>query len=149
MERKEFLSLVSASTASFLIMGCLGGCSKKAMDDPDMQPNKPGTGPSGKIDFILNLDDAGNALLKTKGNALVKNGVIVAYTNAGTYIAVAAACTHQGTTVEYRANANLFHCPNHGSNFTETGAVIKGPADTPLEQYNTALTGSNLRVFEK
>jgi cytochrome b6-f complex iron-sulfur subunit len=148
MERKEFLSLLSASTASFLMMGCLGGCSKKAMDDPDMQPNQPGGGTSGKKDFTLNLEDAGNAPLKTKGNALVKNGTIVAYTNAGTYIAVAAACTHQGTTVEYQAAANRFHCPNHGSNFTESGAVINGPASIPLEQYKTTLTGNTLRVYE-
>ncbi|CAN5828748.1 Rieske (2Fe-2S) protein [soil metagenome] len=147
MERKEFLSLLSAGTASFLVMGCLGGCSKKAMDDPDMQPNQPGGG-TNKTDFTFSLDDAGNASLKTKGNALVKNGVIVAHTNAGTYIAVAAACTHQGTTVEFQAPANRFHCPNHGSNFTETGAVINGPAGTPLKQFKTTLTGNNLRVHE-
>lgn len=148
MERKEFLSLLSAGTASFLAMGCLGGCSKKALDDPDMQPTKPGGGASGKTDFTLNLEDAGNASLKTKGNALVKNEVIVAHTNAGSYIAVAAACTHQGTTVEFQATANRFHCPNHGSNFTETGSVINGPAGIPLQQFKTTLTGNNLRVYE-
>lgn len=147
MERKEFLSLLSASTASFLVMGCLGGCSKKAMDDPDMQPNQPGGGGT-KTDFTLNLDDAGNASLKTKGNALVKNGVIVAHTNAGAYIAVSAACTHQGTTVEYQASASRFHCPNHGSNFTETGAVLNGPAAAPLKEFKTTLTANNLRVYE-
>lgn len=149
MERKEFLSLLSASTASFLVMGCLGGCSKDSADDPDMQPRNPGSGTNSKVDFTLNLEDTSNASLKIKGNALVRNRVIVAYTNAGNYIAVAAACTHQGTIVEYQASRNLFHCPNHGSNFTESGAVINGPASTALQQYNTTLTSNNLRVFEK
>jgi cytochrome b6-f complex iron-sulfur subunit len=74
-----------------------------------MQPNQPGSGPSTKKDFTLNLAQAGNLSLKTKGNALVKNGVIIAYTNAGDYIAVDAASTHQGTTVEYQAASSGFH----------------------------------------
>ncbi len=148
MERKEFLSMLSASTASFLVMGCLGGCTKKTMDDPDMQPTTPGGGTSAKTDFTLNLEENANATLKTKGNALVKNGVIIAHTNAGTYLAVAAACTHQGTIVQYQANANRFHCPNHGSNFAESGTVINGPAAIALQQFKTTLTGNTLRVHE-
>ncbi len=148
MERKEFLSLLSGASASLLIMGCMGSCTKKDLDDPNMPPSQPGTGASAKMDFTLNLAQAVNATLKTKGNAIVKEGVIIAYTNAGDYIAVAAACTHQGTTVEYQAAASRFYCPTHGSNFNENGAVINGPASTALKQYKTALTGDNLRVYE-
>lgn len=146
MERKEFLSLLSGASASLLMMGCLGSCTKK--DDPDMQPNQSGSGTPAKKDFTLNLDETGNASLKTKGNALVKNSVIIAYTNAGDYIAVDAACTHQGATIEYQASDSRFHCPSHGSNFKESGAVINGPATSALKQYKTALTGNNLRIYE-
>jgi cytochrome b6-f complex iron-sulfur subunit len=147
MERKEFLSLLSAGTASMLMFGCLGGCTKKDSEDPTPQPGTgPGTGT--KKDFTLNLADPTNNTLKTKGNALVSNGVIVAYTNAGAYIAVAAACTHQGFILKYEAAANRFHCDNHGSNFSETGTVLNGPATTKLKEYKTTLTGDNLRVYE-
>jgi cytochrome b6-f complex iron-sulfur subunit len=148
MERKEFLSLLGTSAAAFFAVGCLGGCGSK---DSDPQPD-PGAGgggnPPAKKDFTLDLNDAANSLLKTKGNAVTRNGVVVAYTNAGSYIAVAATCTHEGGTLGYNAGNNNFVCPNHGSVFTENGAVANGPATRALKQYTTTLTGSNLRVFE-
>jgi cytochrome b6-f complex iron-sulfur subunit len=72
----------------------------------------------------------------------------VAFTNAGSYIAVSSACTHQGGTVGYNAGNNNFVCPNHGSVFNANGSVANGPASQSLKQYTTTLTGSNLRVFE-
>lgn len=146
MERKEFLSLLSAGTAAFFTAGCLGGCSNSDSDDPGITPG-PGGG-TNKKDFTLNLNDAANSSLKTKGNAIVSNGVIVANTLAGSYIAVSSTCTHQGATIGYDAAGNKFSCPLHGSNFNETGAVLNGPATTALKQYKTTLTGDNLRVYE-
>jgi cytochrome b6-f complex iron-sulfur subunit len=144
MERKEFLSLLGTSAAAFFALGCLGGCGSK---EADPQPDAGGT-PAGKKDFTLDLNDAANSLLKTKGNALTRNGVIVAYTNAGSYLALASTCTHEGGTIGYNAGNNNFVCPNHGSAFTDKGAVAKGPATQALKQYTTTLTGSNLRVYE-
>lgn len=150
MERKEFLSMLSTGTASMLLFTCLGGCGNSKSEDP--QPSNagntttPGTGGSTKKDFIIDLNTTTS--LKTKGNAVVQSGVIVAYTNGGSYIAVAAACTHQGTTVDFNAANTRFVCPNHGSVFTESGAVLNGPATLNLKQYKTTLTGNNLRVFE-
>lgn len=65
----------------------------------------------------------------------VKNaaGKPVAITRTGEDSAVAhsAICTHRGCTVEPRG-ADL-HCPCHGSLFSAaTGAVLHGPATTPL-----------------
>ena len=150
MERKEFLSLLSASTASVLVASCLGSCgssSKTEDPQPSTTGGSNGTGTGGaKKDFTLDLNQ--NASLKTKGNAVVSNGVIVAYTNAGTYIAVAAACTHQGTTVDFDSGTTRFTCSAHGSVFNQTGQVVTGPATTALKQYNTTLNGNNLRVYE-
>jgi cytochrome b6-f complex iron-sulfur subunit len=145
MERKEFLSLLGTGTAAFFAFGCLGGCGSK---EADPQPgNQPGGG-TAKKDFTLNLNDAANSALKTPGNAVVSNGVIVAYTNAGSYIAVASTCTHQGGTVGYQAGSNNFVCPSHGSVFSATGGVTTGPATQALKQYSTTLTGNSLRVYE-
>lgn len=126
---------MGATAGGVLFASCFSAC-KKSSDT--------GTKP---LSFTLDLNDSANAALKTNGGYLVSNGVIVAKTLSGNYIAVAAACTHQGTTVQYDSSGNRFHCPNHGSNFTTTGAVINGPATTALQQYNTELTGSSLRVF--
>lgn len=147
MERKEFLSLLGSSAAALFAVGCLGGCSSSDSDDP--QPGGPGTGGSGsKKDFTLNLATPANAILKTPGNALISNGVIVAFTTASSYIAVSSTCTHQGGTIMYNATNKRFDCPVHGSAFNENGTVLNGPAATALKQYKTTLTGDNLRVYE-
>ena len=103
---------------------------------------KVDTGPT--KDFTV---DVSSGSLATNGGFMVSNGVIIARTNTGTFLAVAAACTHQGTNINYNASGNNFVCPNHGAQFDSTGNVTQGPASTNLTQYNTTLTGTSLRVF--
>jgi cytochrome b6-f complex iron-sulfur subunit len=121
-----------------LFASCFSACKK---DDGDGKKN---TSP---VDFTLDLNASSNAALKNNGGYVVTNSVIVARTSSGNYIAVQAACTHQGTTLQYDNSNNRFHCPNHGSNFSTSGAVINGPASSSLTQYNTELNGTSLRVF--
>jgi len=85
--------------------------------------------------------------LATNGGFLVHNGIVVARTTTGSFIAVSASCTHQGTNVNYNASGNNFICPNHGAQFSSTGAVTRGPASSNLATYNTTLTGTTLRVY--
>ncbi|MES2780394.1 MAG: Rieske 2Fe-2S domain-containing protein [Bacteroidota bacterium] len=137
MDRKEFLTLIGMATGGIIISTCFDSCKK---DDSSATTAL-------SKDFTLDLTQASNAPLKNNGGFIVTNGVIVARTTAGAYIAVAAACTHQGTTVGFEAANNRFHCSNHGSNFSTTGSVINGPAGTALQQFNTSQTGNNLRIF--
>lgn len=133
MDRKEFLALIGLTAGGFLLASQLDSCKK---NDPS-----PVT-----VDFVLNLTDPANSELNNNGGYLVNQGVIVARTMTGTYIAVAAACTHKGYTVDYEGTYNQFHCSAHGSNFSSTGSVLNGPASTPLQQFKTELTGTSLRV---
>lgn len=56
---------------------------------------------------------------------------VVVHEAGGTFAAHSAICTHAGCTVEY-GNGQLV-CPCHGSIFdAKTGAVLQGPATTPL-----------------
>lgn len=149
MERKEFLSALGVSAASLLLTTCLGACSKSSGTDNGsvVPPPPPPTPPPTSVDFVLDLTLSENANLTTNGGFVYKNGIIIARTTTGAYIAVAMACTHQGTTLVYQGNQNRFFCNNHGSTFSNSGMVNIGPATTNLQQYNTALTGTNLRVF--
>ena len=137
MDRRTFLSQVGIGAAAVLMPACLGGlagCSKSS--------TTPAT--TTAIDFTLNVS---SGALASNGGYLVNNGVIVARTMSGTYIAVSASCTHQGTNVGYNSSSNDFVCPSHGAVFSSTGAVMQGPAATNLTKYNTTLTGTSLRVY--
>jgi cytochrome b6-f complex iron-sulfur subunit len=137
MDRKEFISLVGIAAGGALLVSCFDGCKKDSSSEAA----------HATIDFTLDLNASSNAALKNNGGFIVNQGVIVARTSSGTYIAVASACTHQGTTIGYQFSSNQFKCPSHGSVFSSTGAVVNGPAATPLQQFNTSLNGNNLRVF--
>jgi cytochrome b6-f complex iron-sulfur subunit len=117
-------------------MTCIQACSKTSTSPQ---------GPS-NIDFTLDLTQSSNVALKNDGGMVYSQGVLVAKTKSGTYIAVAATCTHQGSTVQYRLSSDDIYCASHGSVFSDTGSVKQGPASTALKQYATTLTGNSLRV---
>lgn len=149
LDRRQFFSLVGTSVGAVILSHCLSGCSA-AKDD--VKPggttgSNPGTG---KLNLSLNLNDAANAKLKQNGGFIYQNGLIVARTKDGQFLAVSQACTHAGTTVQYDAANNRIHCPDHGSNFKNDGSVINGPAGSPLKAFNTNFdaTTNTLKVTE-
>ena len=120
MDRKDFLSNIGMSAAAFTPLNCMG-CKK--------------------------TDGSSSAALLSSGGSLVSNGIIVAKTKAGAYIAVQRSCTHESYTLTYQSANNRFYCPNHGATFAENGAVTNGPASRSLTVYNTQLTGTTLKVY--
>ena len=148
IDRKEFMRQVGLSFGAIMLMNCLQSCSEGG-EIPDPNPTGGGT----KVDFTININDATYSSLKTKGNAVVvkAQNVIIARVNDtnGTWIAVDSRCTHEQTTINYRASSNDFLCPNHGSTFSATGAVTKSPATAALTRYSTSFDATNntLRVF--
>jgi cytochrome b6-f complex iron-sulfur subunit len=46
--------------------------------------------------------------------------------------ALSAVCTHLGCVVPWNKAQNKFMCSCHGSQYSKTGAVIRGPAPLPL-----------------
>lgn len=139
MDRKEFLAAVGLSAASFALINC-AGCSKSS--------NTSTSGVSGpsNIDFTLDLTLSANAALLSNGGSLASNGVIVARTSSGTYIAVQQSCTHENYPLVYQSGNARFYCNNHGSYFNEAGIVQISPATKSLTTYTTVLTGTSLRV---
>lgn len=142
MNRKEFFAKVGFGAAVALMPSCIGGLASSCSSDNSSSPS-PGTAPAA-VDFIL---DVSTGSLATNGGFLVTNGIVVARTNSGTFLAVSAACTHEGTNVNYAANTNNFICPNHNAQFSSTGIVTQGPASKNLKQYLTSLSGNSLRVY--
>ena len=53
-------------------------------------------------------------------------------------------CTHLGCTVNTTANG--FVCPCHGSMFTTSGDVVKGPANRPLKRLAVREKGDDVLI---
>lgn len=146
IDRKDFLKQVGVGFGAIMLMNCLQSCAEAEIPDPNPMNN------TDKLDFSIVISATGNTALQTKGGFLVVSDkkVIIARTLADQWIAVSSACTHQGTTINYRANFNDFWCPSHQSTFSATGAVTKDPATAPLKKYNVTFSANTntIRVFE-
>ncbi|MES2063399.1 MAG: Rieske 2Fe-2S domain-containing protein [Bacteroidota bacterium] len=140
MDRKEFFSAIGISAAALTVMGCLG-CSKSSNS-----ANGPSSAPTG-VDFTLDLSASANSALASNGGYLVSQGILIARTTAGAYIAVQESCTHQSYPLVYQSGSKQFYCNNHGATFTEKGVVTGGPTNRSLVVYNTSLTGTSLRIY--
>ncbi|MDA9554946.1 Rieske 2Fe-2S domain-containing protein [Pelobium sp.] len=139
MDRKEFLNAIGMGAAAVAVFNCIG-CAKNNTGSPsDPAPSN--------VDFTLDLTASANSALSTNGGYIYANGIIVARTTTGAYIAVSQTCTHENYRVIFRGSAQQFYCQNHGAAFAQNGAVINGPANQALKQYNTQLTGTNLRIY--
>jgi cytochrome b6-f complex iron-sulfur subunit len=81
------------------------------------------------------------------GQAFVPAGRSVAIfrDSAGTY-ALSTICTHLGCVV--KPNPEGFECPCHGSRFTASGDVTKGPAPLPLPWLKVSVNGGMVLVDE-
>ncbi len=149
MKRKEFISTLGVGFAA-VCTGCLAACGKGGSDGPSGGGGNPPPPPPTGVSFTADLNNE----IKNVGDFKVSGGVIlvrIAASNVvGSFTAVQQACTHEGTSIGFNANQNMFICPNHGSQFSTTGAVIQGPSTggniAALKKYNIAITGTTLTV---
>lgn len=134
MDRKEFLSQLGIGGAGIFAAACMQACSKTSAAPSD-------------VDIQLDLSTTAYSKLKTAGNYVIVQGIIVALSTSNNYLAVSAACPHEGVQVQFQSSQNQFICTAHNSVFTSTGARVSGPTPRGLTQYKTSLTGNILRVY--
>src|SRR5688572_8920113 len=132
MERSEFLKILGTGTLAACAGCALYSCAEETVDP---------------VDIILDLTAAENSALLNAGGSLSRQGIIIVRFQNNEFVALSRACTHQGTDVNFQSSKQNFRCPNHGSEFSKTGAVQVGPATKPLKQYNTEFSNDSLRVF--
>jgi nitrite reductase/ring-hydroxylating ferredoxin subunit len=78
------------------------------------------------------------------GKIFTSEKVVVTQPNSGDFKAFSAVCTHMGCIVATISNGTI-DCPCHGSQYSiSTGAVVGGPAPSPLPAQAIKLTGSNI-----
>lgn len=139
MDRKDFLKAMGLSAASIAVVNCIG-CAKGKTDEPaSIAPTN--------VDFSIDLSTNAYSSLKTNGAYIYKDGIIVARTTNGDYLAVSQYCPHQNYTVVYFGNLKQFYCQNHGASFSEAGVSAGKETNSPLKKYNTQLNGNILRIY--
>jgi cytochrome b6-f complex iron-sulfur subunit len=135
--RREFC-LRSCQAVSLLTIGAVipacGGSSTSPSNSAPAVPTVAGS----LTGRTLTINIAAGSPLATVGGAAtvsVSTGTyLVARTSQTAVTAVTAVCTHEGCAVTGFDGAR-YVCPCHGSTFTTSGAVVQGPASSPLRQF--------------
>jgi cytochrome b6-f complex iron-sulfur subunit len=121
LTRRAFLAR-SATVAAMVAL--LDACGDGTIGDPLGADTAPPGGPrSIKVSDFPGLATVGQPVVVGEKRAAVR-------LDADSFLALSMVCTHQGTTIF--VDGTQFECPNHGSRFANTGAVIEGPASRPL-----------------
>lgn len=147
MERSEFIAKLGLGLAA-VCAGCsLASCgsgSKNNDPTPGTGTNPPATGTGN----LFTVDLSGQLL--NPGDSVIQGGVILARLAAGnsatSFAAVQSACTHEGATIGYNLGQDRFICPLHGSQFSDSGSVLLGPAGKALQKYTVGINGTILTV---
>lgn len=96
--------------------------------------------------LTLDLTATTNAALKTVGGYLIKSGIVVAQSSAGTYIAATQTCTHEPKK-KIIFNKTEYYCTDHGARFDLTGKGLNSFGSKGLTVYKTATDGKTLVVY--
>jgi cytochrome b6-f complex iron-sulfur subunit len=148
--RRDFCvhSLQTASLAAMAtaLTGCGGGSSS---------PTSPSGVPSLQTINTMIVNNAVTLTIDTAsplsavGSAalVVASGrsFLVAHTGQNTFTALTAVCTHEQCTVSTFQN-QTFECPCHGSQYSTSGSVLRGPATRSLTQFATNFAGNVLTI---
>ena len=97
--------------------------------------------------ITLNID-AGSPLSAVGAAALINasgRSFLVTRTGQNAFTALTAVCTHEGCTVS-TFQSQTFECPCHGSQYSTSGSVLKGPATRALAQFPTSFANNVLTI---
>ena len=158
IDRKEFLR-TAGSTAlfTFLGIGMIGcGNSTSAMDENIVggTPGDNGGGSSG-----INISNNGNTItidltasdvsaLNNSGGWLLITGANTLVVNVGDLVirAFTSVCTHSGCSDSWQFSNSLFECTCHGSRFNTNGEVVRGPANSDLDEFSVTRDGDTVTI---
>jgi len=140
MERRKFFRNFAVGGSLLLTAPVLfNSCSDDSTEDDNNNNNNTGGN-------TVDLTDPAYAALKTVGGFAYKCDIIIIRSTDTIYIALSKVCTHSQCTVTYNSSSKDIPCPCHGSKFNTEGAVLNGPANSPLKKYNVKQDGNILTI---
>ena len=139
MERRHFIRNFAVGGSLLLTAPVLfNSCSSDDDTGGDNNNNNSGT--------TIDLTSSEYATLKNVGGFAYKGNIIIIRSSDAVYLALSKLCTHSDCTVTYNPSTQEIPCPCHGSKFTTEGAVINGPATSPLKKYDVKVNGNMLTI---
>ncbi|HEY0167587.1 MAG TPA: Rieske (2Fe-2S) protein [Jatrophihabitans sp.] len=163
LSRRSLLAVGAVGIPGIALIGC--SQAKAPANQPAAGSNTPGAGSSSAAAGSSSAAATGSssaaapsssaaaaqALAKLSdikvGEAISAKGpdgaeIIITRPTETTVAAYSAICTHQGCTV--KPAGKELDCPCHGSAFDLKGAVLSGPARSPLGTVKVALSGDDV-----
>jgi cytochrome b6-f complex iron-sulfur subunit len=70
---------------------------------------------------------------------------LLARTGSSSFTALTATCTHQACTIT-GFSGGVYTCPCHGSQFSTSGQVLRGPALIGLRPYQATLANDTVTI---
>ena len=152
MGRRQFMNLLTFGTVTGVALGALYPVAQY------FTPLRAGGGGGG----TTAKDELGNAVTASGWLASHPEGdrsLVQGLKGDPTYLVVEEAdsirsyginaiCTHLGCVVPWNSGANKFMCPCHGSQYDETGKVVRGPAPLSLAIANVSVDNDNVLISQ-
>ncbi len=135
MRRKEFINRCMMLTAGCISVDVLTGCTSL----PIVSHTREGS------TAIVNKSSFENKEYVLIEVDELPAPIFISRQSEEEYAAVLLKCTHRGCQVQ--PAGEIMECPCHGSRYSRTGSVIRGPAPKDLVQYPTEVTVDSIRVL--
>ena len=136
--RRQFLAAAAASAASLAAAAALDACGAPLAPSSDIVGPPTVRIPLPSVGQTVGVDGVGEG----------GQGIAVTRVSDASVAAVSRLCTHQACTIELPAPSpgGYMICPCHGSLFTVQGAVVRGPAGSPLRTFAAGIDLPNNQV---
>jgi cytochrome b6-f complex iron-sulfur subunit len=150
--RREFcvhsLHTASLAAVAIAVTGCGGSGPMSASGGAGTLPALPAIN-SNIVSSTISLTIDASSPLASVGNAALitasGRSFLVARTAQNTFTALTAVCTHEACTVSNYQN-QVYECPCHGSEYTTSGTVVRGPAQRSLTTFATTFANNVLII---
>jgi Rieske Fe-S protein len=137
--RRRVVQGALAVGAAAAAVGPLAACAGESADTSGVVAPTGSEGAAGPIVAASEVPVNGGRVVTAADRK-----VVVTQPEEGTFKAFTAVCTHAGCTVN-NVESDVITCLCHGSQFdASTGAVVRGPATTPLAGIPIAVEGGEI-----
>jgi cytochrome b6-f complex iron-sulfur subunit len=144
--RRAFCSQACQAATVVALGSLLPACGGSPTSPSDTAPtlrSVNGTLSGGRVSVTIT---DGSPLAPLGGAAIIRasgTNYLAARTGDASFTVLTAVCTHEGCTVE-GFRKSQYVCPCHGSTYSTSGSVVKGPAAQSLRQFPSTFSGGVL-----